>query len=259
MKPTLKIIKIGGNLLEDKKLLHQFVENLSSLKSPFIIVHGGGKTATQLAIKLGNTPKMIDGRRITSKEDLDIAAMVYAGLINKKLVALLQNKSINAIGLSGADANTILSEQRPVNQIDYGLVGDVKKVNSTFIHSLTVQNICPVFCAITHNGKGQLLNTNADTIAAELAIGMSLYYSTELVYCFEKNGVLMDVENDKTLISEVNLKRYQQLKNSDIIYEGMIPKIDNCFYALKFGVSKVQIGNIHQLKNNPSLFTSFTL
>lgn len=259
MKTTLKVIKIGGNIIENEVLLQQFIDDILTINHPFIIVHGGGKTATRISKQLGNTPQMIEGRRITSSQDLEVVTMVYAGLINKKLVALLQSKNINAIGLSGVDANVILSNQRSSSPIDYGLVGDVKKVNSDFIYSLTQQKICPVFCAITHNGKGQLLNTNADTVASEIAIGMSSYYYTELIYCFEKKGVLTNVEDENSVITLINPTKYESLKANKTIHEGMLPKMENCFNALQKNVSKVIIGNTQVFKENQELFTTLTL
>lgn len=249
---TLKIIKIGGNIIDDSQTLESFLSQFAQLEGPKILVHGGGKLATKLAKKMSIPVKMNEGRRITDNDTLDIITMVYAGKINKNIVAQLQANNCNAIGFSGADGNTIVSEKRPVTTIDYGLVGDVKKVNTNTLEILLQNNIAPVFCAITHNESGQLLNTNADTIASELAIGFTSIYNTELYYCFEKNGVLEDVENDDSVIENINTKTYKILKDNNIIFEGMLPKLDNCFHAINHHVQKVCIGKSDMLfkKNN---------
>jgi len=188
MRTKLSIIKIGGEQIDDSTQLETFLHNFTQLEGFKILVHGGGKLASQLSLKLGIEPQMVDGRRVTSQADLEVITMVYAGLLNKKISAQLQSLGCNALGLSGADANCITSEKRPKSSIDFGSVGDVKIVNTATIHALLQQKLTPVFCALTHDGKGQLLNTNADTIAAELAIGMSALYETELIYCFNKKG-----------------------------------------------------------------------
>lgn len=240
---TLKIIKIGGNVIDDDANLNSFLTDFAKIDSPKILVHGGGKLASQLSNKMGIKPNMINGRRITDADTLDITTMVYAGKINKNIIAKLQAKKCNSVGFSGADGNTIVSDKRPVEDIDFGFVGDVKTINTKVLDILLNNGITPVFCAISHNGNGQLLNTNADTIAAELAIGLSKIFSVELFYCFEKNGVLLDVNNDDTVVKNINSKNYQQLKTDGIIVAGMLPKIDNCFYAVNNGVNKVNIGN----------------
>jgi len=242
MKQKLKIIKIGGNVINNKEMLTSFLSDFSKIKGHKILVHGGGKRASEMIGKLGMKPKMINGRRVTDEATMEIVTMVYAGLLNKNITAELQKNNCNAIGLSGADANTILAHKRIVKDIDYGFAGDVDEVNSEMIKIFIDNGLSPVFCAITHDKNGQLLNTNADTIAAELAKGMSMDFEVELIYCFEKLGVLADVDNDATLIEKIDFISLSFLKKANIISEGMLPKIDNCFDALQHGVKKVIIG-----------------
>ncbi|WP_375560593.1 acetylglutamate kinase [Bernardetia sp. OM2101] len=249
MKKQLYIIKIGGNCIDNPNELDTFLENFACLSVPKILIHGGGKIATQISQKLGIVSKLVEGRRITSKEELEVVTMVYAGLINKKIVATLQSKNCNALGLSGADANTILAKKRPVKNIDYGFVGDIEEINTEIIDFLLQKKTIPVFSAITHDKKGTLLNTNADTIASSLAVALSQNYETTLIYCFEKKGVLRDTEDENSIISTLKLQEYEELKKQEIIYQGMIPKLDNCFDALQKGVQKVIISNIDFIKN----------
>ena len=253
---VLKIIKIGGNIIDNEEALNTFLIEFSKLNGPKILVHGGGKLATKLAAQLNIPVQMHEGRRITNQETLDIITMVYAGRINKMIVAKLQAHDINAMGFSGADGNTIVSKQRPVKDIDYGFVGDIKKVNTKTLNVLLNNNVTPVFCAITHNKNGQLLNTNADTIAAELAIAFTSNYNTELYYCFEKSGVLEDVNNEDSVIKDINTKSYQELISKGIIADGMLPKLDNCFRAITNKVSKVHIGKPEMLFQKKSKFTT---
>ncbi|WP_296384317.1 acetylglutamate kinase [Winogradskyella sp.] len=255
---TLKIIKIGGNIIDNSEALELFLSQFAKLKGPKLLVHGGGKLATKLAKKMSVPVKMNEGRRITDSDTLDIITMVYAGKINKNIVALLQANNCNAIGFSGADGNTIVSEKRPATTIDYGFVGDVKKVNTNTLKVLLENHIIPAFCAITHNKSGQLLNTNADTIASELAIGFASIYNTELYYCFEKNGVLEDIENDDSVIENINTESYKTLKDNNIIFEGMLPKLDNCFHAIQHSVQKVCIGKSDMLFNKNTKHTTIT-
>jgi len=259
MKRKLSIVKIGGNVLENEIELDQFLLNFSKLKGPKILVHGGGKSATKLATKLGIESKMTNGRRITDTKSLEVITMVYGGLTNKNIVAKLQAFGTNAIGLSGADGNAIQAHKRPVKEIDFGFVGDIDGINSDLIDTLVGANLTPVFCAISHDGEGQLLNTNADTIASELAIGMSHKYETTLYYCFEKKGVLQDVENDDSVIKHIDTSSYNDLLAQNIITDGMLPKMQNCFQALQKSVSKVCIGNISMLESGSNLFTTITL
>jgi len=239
---TLKVIKIGGNIIDDEVALDSFLKDFAQLSSPKILVHGGGKLATKLANEMQVEVQMNEGRRITDAKTLDIITMVYAGKVNKTIVAKLQANSCNSIGFSGADGNSIISEKRPVQKIDYGFVGDVKKVNTTILKVLLENKITPVFCAITHDENGQLLNTNADTIASELAIAFAKEYSTELYYCFEKNGVLQNIQDDDSVIENINAETYQTLLKNGIIADGMLPKLNNCFHAIEHQVKKVCIG-----------------
>lgn len=243
MNPKLTIIKIGGNVIDNPEVLSTFLQNFSQLDGLKILVHGGGKAATRLAGKLGVETIMIEGKRITNEEMLDVAIMTYAGLCNKKIVAQLQSFHTQAIGLTGADGNSILSKKREHTSIDYGFVGDVIQVNSTWIKALIETGTTPVFCAITHDKKGQLLNTNADTIAQSLAVGLSSLYDITLIYCFEKKGVLQNMDDEDSVIEELNHSTYQYLKNENIIHSGMIPKLDNCFKALEQGVKDIIIAN----------------
>jgi len=250
---SLIIIKIGGNIIDDEKSLLPFLQNFSAINSKKILVHGGGKLATQLAGKLGVEQTLIDGRRITDAETLKIVTMVYAGYINKNIVAQLQTNGINAIGLTGADGNSILAHKRNHPTIDYGFAGDVDAINSDLLSALLEKDITIVFAPITHDKKGQLLNTNADTIAQELAKGLSKKYKVTLIYSFEKAGVLLDVNDENSVIRKLDWKYYQQLKPSSPddggkIFAGMIPKLDNAFAALNSGVDKVIIGKAENLK-----------
>ena len=244
---TLKIIKIGGNIIDNPALLNDFLVKLSKIEGPKILIHGGGKLATKLAHQMGIEVKMTNGRRITDADTLDIITMVYAGKINKNIVAALQANNCNAIGFSGADGNTIKSIKRPITNVDFGYVGDVTSVNNKVLKLLINENITPVFCAITHDKNGQLLNTNADTIASELASSFANDFFVELYYCFEKNGVLKDIHNEKSVIENINRKTYQDLIDKGIIADGMLPKLGNCFNAIKNNVYKVCIGKPEML------------
>ncbi len=203
--------------------------------------------------------KMIEGRRITDKPTLDIITMVYAGKINKNVVAKLQANNCNAIGFTGADGNSIVAEKRPVKTIDYGFAGDILKVNTNTLELLLNNNMTPVFCAITHDKNGQLLNTNADTIASELASGLANHFQVVLTYCFEKNGVLKDVNDNDSVIENIDSKNYEELKKENIIADGMLPKLENCFYALNNGVEKIIIGNSTVITNKSQKYTSLKL
>jgi acetylglutamate kinase len=259
MKNKLSIIKIGGNIINEDRALASFLSDFSKIKHAKILIHGGGKTASKLNEKLGIKTIMNEGRRITSAKNLDTVTMVYAGFINKKIVSKLQGNNCNALGLSGSDANCIIATKRPTNPIDFGWVGDVKSINNTTINLFLQNGMTPVFCAISHDGKGQLLNTNADTVAAEIAIAMSEQYDAELIYCFEKNGVMMDVNDNNSIIQNINSKKYLDLKEKKIINEGMLPKMENCFYALQNKVAKVIIGNPNVINNNGDIYTTLTL
>jgi acetylglutamate kinase len=243
----LSIIKIGGNIIDDETKLAAFLDTFAAVKGKKILVHGGGKLATRVAEGLGIRQQMIDGRRITDAETLKIVAMVYAGTINKNIVAQLQARGCDAIGLSGADGNAILAHKRVHPTIDYGYVGDVDAINSSLLTSLLLLDKTLVFSPITHDGKGQLLNTNADTIAQEIARELSAIFETSLVYSFEKSGVLMNAEDDNSVIPRINAAAYQELKEQQVIFAGMIPKLDNAFTALRSGVGKVIIGRAEEL------------
>lgn len=259
MKTKLQIIKIGGNIIDDENLLADFLIDFSKIDGLKILVHGGGKLASKMNEKLGIETVMNEGRRITSQENLEVVTMIYAGLISKNITAKLQSNGCNAIGISGADSNCILAYKRPTNPIDFGFVGDIKCVNEAAITTFLENNIAPVFSAICHDGKGQLLNTNADTIASEIAIAMSGNYETELIYCFEKNGVLKDVSDEKSVIQQIDSTYYETLKIDKIISDGMLPKLENCFYALNNKVQKVSIGNQKIITDNNSICTTLTL
>ena len=260
----LFVIKIGGNIIDDEVKLASFLQSFAAIKGKKILVHGGGKLATKVAEAMGIKQQMVDGRRITDAETLKVVTMVYAGFINKNIVAQLQANSCNAIGLTGADGNVIQAHKRgskapsPLGEgvggeVDYGFVGDVDTVNSTFINSLVQQNMAVVLSPITHNNEGQLLNTNADTIAQEIAKAMSALYDTTLIYSFEKAGVLLDVYDDASVIPVITKAYYEELKNplsggKALIFAGMIPKLDNAFAAIENGVGKVIIGKAEQLQ-----------
>ncbi|HEA21043.1 hypothetical protein LCGC14_1317840 [marine sediment metagenome] len=259
MKPILSIIKIGGNVIENKSELSKFLTLFSKLDGFKLLVHGGGKSATEIAKKMGVESKMIGGRRITDEKSLEVITMVYAGLTNKNIVAELQANNCNAIGMSGADGNAIQAHKRPVKDIDYGFAGDIDGINDGLLAHLLTLGLTPVFCAMTHDGKGQLLNTNADTIASELAIGLSTLYDTTLYYCFEKNGVLKDVTDETSVIRKIDTETYEALLDQKIIADGMLPKMTNCFHALNNGVGKVCIGNVSMLEKNENPYTTLIL
>lgn len=259
MKDKLSIIKIGGNVVNNAPDLDRFLKDFAALEGFKILVHGGGKIASELAISLGLEPKMAGGRRITDEQTLDVVTMVYAGLLNKKIVSKLQGVDCNAIGLSGADGNCIRAHKRVVKDLDYGFAGDVDEVGSDMIESLLKSGLSPVFCAITHDKKGQLLNTNADTIASELAKALSPNFDVELIYCFEKLGVLEDVNIDDSVVQEMNINKYEQMKELGQIAEGMLPKLKNCFEALEKGVTRVKIGSPDLLRHSHIKHTTLTL
>jgi acetylglutamate kinase len=245
----LYIIKIGGNIIDDEAKLSSCLQSFASIEDRKILVHGGGNLATKLAEKFDVKQKIIEGRRITDAETLKIVTMVYAGYVNKNIVAQLQAHHCNAIGLSGADGDSILAHKRKHPVLDYGFVGDVDVINTILIKNLIEQKLAVVFAPITHDHEGQLLNTNADTITQELGRAMSSLYDVAIIYSFEKNGVLMDANDDSTVISAIDLEYYRQLKTKEKIFAGMIPKLDNAFAALNGGVKKVVIGNAENLKD----------
>lgn len=257
-KPKITIVKIGGNIIDNEQFLNDFLKDFSELKETKILIHGGGKTATEIAEKLNLKPLFSNGRRITDKAMLDVTVMTYSGLINKQIVAQLQALKTNSIGFSGADGNVILSEKRKNSEVDFGFVGDVISVNKELISTLLFQNITPVFSAITHDGNGQLLNTNADTIASEIAISLSETFDVNLIYFFEKKGVLLNSEDEESVIEEIDSEKYTALKNQKIIHSGMLPKLENCFKSLSNGVQNIIIGNQNILKNS-TIYTKIKL
>lgn len=265
---ALYIIKIGGNVIDDPLNLERFLKDFSELDGYKILIHGGGKIATKLSEDLGISSQLVEGRRITDHESLKVVTMVYAGLINKNIVAQLQGRNCNAIGLTGADGNMIRAKKRPLKKalsfgepacagtdgdlgeiIDFGFVGDLDEnsVDSEAIHKLLQSGFIPVFSAITHDGKGQLLNTNADTIASVIAVSMAKLYATSLVYCFEKKGVLTDVQDEDSVITTIDFENYKELKHNGVISDGMIPKLDNAFEAIMKGLKEVCIGKADAL------------
>lgn len=239
----IHVYKIGGNVINDEKNLRIFLNEFSSLPGSKILVHGGGKEATQLGKQLGHEAQMIDGRRVTDRVTLDLVTMVYAGLINKRIVSILQEFGCDAVGLTGADGNVIPAEKRSPEPVDFGFVGDLNPalLNTSFIKLLLDNGYTPVFCAICRDRKGGLLNCNADSIANALAVACSSLSPTVLTYCFEKPGVLTDIEDDNSVISSINSEIFETLKNDGKISGGMIPKISNALEAIKKGVDTVII------------------
>jgi acetylglutamate kinase len=260
MKETLTIVKAGGKVLDDPHKLDLLIENFSKIEGKKLLVHGGGKSASTLAEKLGIEVEMHKGRRITNRKMLDIVTMVYAGLINKNIVAKIQSKGQNAIGLCGADLNIIKSNKRITKDIDYGFVGDVQEVNHNNLKKLIEEDSLPVIAPVTHDKQGNLLNTNADTVASTVASAMSHHYCVKLIFCFEKNGVLMDEDNNNSAISCMDKSYYEKLKSQGIIHSGMIPKMDNAFDALNKGVNTIVITNTENIsdtcKNGTKLINS---
>ncbi len=244
----LTIVKIGGNVVDDPQKLQTVLKQFTALNGPKILVHGGGKLASEISDQMGIVPKMTDGRRITDSDTLKIVQMVYAGLINTNIVAALQSLNCDAQGMNGADGNSILALKRPIDTVDFGFVGDVIKINPDYLKQLLAIGTVPVFCALTHDGNGQILNTNADTITAELGKGLSQDFEADIIYCFEKKGVLQNPDNDDSVISSITTTTYMKLKDKKIISDGMIPKIDNAFDSLTGGVKNVYIIRFDELE-----------
>ncbi len=241
MKEKLTIIKVGGKIVEEEATLNQLLTDFSSIEGHKLLVHGGGRSATKLAAQLGIESHMVNGRRITDAETLKVVTMVYGGLVNKNIVAGLQAKGVNAIGLTGADMDVIRSAKRPVKEVDYGFVGDVKQVNAELLGDLIRKGLVPVMAPLTHDGNGHILNTNADTIAGETAKALAQLFEVTLIFCFEKKGVLCDENDDNSVIPQLNRNDFRQYVAEGIIQGGMIPKLENAFEALDAGVSKVVI------------------
>lgn len=237
----LTVVKVGGAILEDAESLSGFLDRFVALPGLKILVHGGGRAATRMAAKLGIESKMVEGRRITDAETLEIVTMVYGGLVNKNTVAALQARDCNAAGFTGADLNLVKASKRPVADIDYGFVGDITAVQSGAFANLLQLGITPVVAPLTHDGKGQFLNTNADTMASAIAIALSSLYEVTLIFCFEKPGVLLIPDDDTSVIPQLSAGLYQSYKEQKIIHSGMIPKLDNSFAALRQGVKLVVI------------------
>ena len=250
MKEQLTIVKVGGAIIENEVLLSSFLEAFAHLDGKKLLVHGGGKIATQVAADLGVKAQMVDGRRITDDQMLDVVIMTYGGLINKRMVALLNTKGVNSIGLTGADGKCIIAVKRPLKEgIDYGWVGDIHAVDSTFLDSLIGNEIIPVLAPLTFDPKGHLLNTNADTIASEVAIALSERYDVNLSFVFDQKGVMKDLDDPQSLIRSIDRLTYKSLKEEQVITDGMIPKLDNAFSTIKKGVTEVRLLNTTALSN----------
>jgi acetylglutamate kinase len=256
----LFIIKIGGNVLDNPQALSSFLKDFASIKEPKILIHGGGKIATKLGDQLGIESKYINGRRITDAQTLDVVTMVYGGLVNKQIVATLQTLNCNAMGFTGADGNLIKAVKRPVKDIDYGFVGDVKEegVNASLLSLLLKQDIVPVFAPLTH-ADGSMLNTNADTIASVLSVALSKHFDVRLIFCFEKKGVLMDVNDPNSVITHLPKNRYDELLPKGIFADGILPKLENAYTAIQTGVKEVLIGEAKDLVKNTGPVTEGTL
>lgn len=259
----LTIVKVGGGVVEEEASLAQLLDGFASLEGGKALVHGGGRSATKISEKLGIQARMVEGRRVTDAETLRVVTMVYAGLVNKNIVAQLQARGVNAMGFTGADLGVILSSKRPPKKmsdgqvVDFGFVGDVKKVDTAILSGLIGQGAVPVMSPITHDGQGNLLNTNADTIASELARAMAQTTPVRLVYCFEKPGVLLDANDDSTVIPTLDYKTFKEYQATGVVAAGMIPKLDNGFDAIRQGVASVVITNVEGLKSG--LGTTLTL
>lgn len=242
-KTPLTVVKIGGNVIDDDAALDSFLKDFTAIEGAKILVHGGGKLATRTAESLGIEAVFHEGRRVTDAPMLEVAVMTYAGWINKSITTKIQALGSNAMGFTGADGNLIRSEKRQNGAVDFGFVGDVVSVDAKLIEVLTIMEIVPVFCAVTHDGKGQLLNTNADTIASEIAIANSEYFDVKLLYCFEKKGVLLDVNDEESALKTLTFGEFSTLREQGAIHSGMLPKLENCFKALNKGVTQIGIGS----------------
>lgn len=241
MKEKLTIVKVGGKIVEEEESLARLLADFAAIDGHKLLVHGGGRSATRIAAQLGIESQMVNGRRITDAEMLKVVTMVYGGLVNKSIVAGLQAKGVNALGLTGVDMNVIRSVKRPVKDVDYGFVGDVEKVDAALLGDLIARGIVPVMAPLTHDGDGHMLNTNADTIASETAKALAAQFDVTLMYCFEKKGVLSDENDDDSVIPHIDRKRFEALVADGTIQGGMIPKIENSLSAVEAGVSRVII------------------
>lgn len=256
----LFIIKIGGNVLDDPSALSSFLKDFSSIREPKMLIHGGGKIATKIGTQLGIESNYINGRRITDSEALDLVTMVYGGLVNKQIVATLQQMGCNAMGVTGADGNLIKAVKRPVKDVDFGFVGDIKPegVNTALLHFLLKQNTTPVFAPLTH-ADGKMLNTNADTIASVLAVALSKHFDVRLIFCFEKKGVLHDVNNPDSVIHHLSKSLYNEYFQKEVFTNGILPKLENAYNAIEAGVKEVLIGQAESLIKNIGQETEGTL
>jgi acetylglutamate kinase len=245
----LKVIKVGGNIIDNEQELFSFLQDFAQIEGAKILVHGGGKVATSIGDKLGIISEYVNGRRITDAAMLDVVTMVYGGLVNKKITAQLQCLGCNAIGLTGTDGNLMQAVKRPVKEIDYGFVGDIHQqgINAVLLQNLLLAGLVPVLAPLTHDGKGTILNTNADTIAQEVAKAMASIMDVQLIYCFEKKGLLINPKNDNSVLQHIDKSNYDKLKKEEIITGGMIPKLDNAFQAIECKVSRVVIGHATDL------------
>lgn len=246
----LTLVKVGGKIVEDSETLKQLLSDFSKIEGHKVLVHGGGRSATALATKLGIESQMVNGRRITDEETLKVVTMVYGGLVNKQIVARLQSIGVNALGLTGADLNYMRSEKRPVKEVDYGFVGDVKEVNAGILADLIARGVVPVLAPLTHDNAGNMLNTNADTIAGEAAKALAKHFEVTLMYCFEKKGVLMSEADDESVIPEITPALFEKYVADGIINGGMIPKLENSFEAINAGVKQVVITRADLIHTN---------
>lgn len=237
----MTVIKVGGKIVEEEATLNRLLDDFATIEGHKVLVHGGGRSATKIAAQLGIESKMVNGRRITDSETLKVVTMVYGGLVNKNVVAGLQARGVNALGLTGADMNVMRSVKRPVKEVDYGFVGDVEKVDALLLSDLIYKGVVPVMAPLTHDGKGHMLNTNADTIAGETAKALAALFDVTLVFCFEKKGVLRDENDDDSVIPLITPAEFKQYVADGIIQGGMIPKLENSFAAIDAGVSEVII------------------
>lgn len=252
----INVIKVGGKIVEEQESLRSLLESFSKIEGAKVLVHGGGRSATRIATLLGIESKMVDGRRITDAETLKVVTMVYGGLVNKNIVASLQQMGINALGLTGADMDVIKSDKRPVKEVDYGFVGDVKSVDGLRLSQLINSGVVPVMAPLSFSPEHGLLNTNADTIAAETAKSLVPYFDVTLTFCFEKKGVLSDENDDESVIPQINRQLYKEYKDKGVITGGMIPKLDNAFDAIDCGVKRVVITRADQLNAGTEIVES---
>lgn len=254
------VIKIGGNVVDNAESLNKFLHDFASVKAPKILIHGGGKIATRIGDQLGIRSQYVDGRRITDEPARDLVTMVYGGLVNKQIVSMLQSMGCNAVGLTGADGNVIQAVKRPVKEIDYGFVGDITagNVNTTWLRTLLGDGMVPVFAPLTH-AQGSMLNTNADTIASVLAVALSKFFLVRLIYCFEKKGVLRDVNDADSVIHHMTRKLYDELLEKKALMDGILPKLENAYAAIQAGVKEVLIGQAADLRKNTGEQTAGTL